>query len=96
VIQIGSGFEISIGETAALIAGLMDADIAIRCEEERLRPERSEVQRLVAATAKAEKLLGWRPEFGGREGFRRGLERTIAWFRDPANLARYRPGSYQT
>lgn len=96
VIQIGSGFEIAIGDTAALIAGLMDADITIRCEEERLRPEQSEVQRLVAATSKAERLLGWRPEFGGREGFCRGLKRTIAWFRDPANLARYRPGRYQT
>ncbi len=95
VIQTGSGFEISIGETAALIAERMGAEIEIVSEAARQRPGASEVERLIADTAKAERLLGWRPEFGGREGFVRGLERTIAWFRDPANLARYRPGTYQ-
>ncbi len=95
VIQIGSGFEISIGDTAALIAELMGVEIEIVSEAARHRPAASEVERLIADTAKAARLVGWRPRYGGREGFRRGLERTIAWFHDPANLARYRPGSYQ-
>ena len=95
VIQIGSGFEISIGDTAALIAELMGVEIEIKSEAARHRPAASEVERLIADTAKAARLVGWQPRYGGREGFRRGLERTIAWFRDPANLARYRPGSYQ-
>lgn len=95
VINIGSGFEISIGDTARLIADLMDADIEIDTDEARLRPDKSEVERLYADISKAQNLLGWQPDHGGRDGFARGLEQTIAWFRDPANLARYQPGTYQ-
>lgn len=94
VINVATGHEISIGELAALIAGLMHADIEIETEGRRLRPQASEVERLCGANAKAARLLGWQPEYGGREGLRRGLEETIAWLADPANLARYRPGAY--
>ena len=93
--NIGSGFEISIGDTAKLIADTMGARIDIECDEQRLRPDASEVERLFAGTAKAEKLMRWRPAFGGRDGFRRGLEETIAWFRDPQNLRRYKIDGYQ-
>ena len=95
VINIGSGFEISIGDTARLIAEHLGRPVDIACAAERLRPPESEVERLYAGLAKAERLLGWRPPYGGLEGFRRGLDRTLAWFADPANRARYRPG-YQT
>jgi len=60
----------------------------------RLRPQSSEVERLWADNAKARRLLGWEPEFGGREGLRRGLEKTVAWFRDERNLRLYRPAEY--
>ena len=56
----------------------------------RLRPDRSEVERLCASTDKARRLLNWAPEFGGLAGFRRGLARTVDWFKEPANLARYK------
>ncbi|WP_372400680.1 SDR family NAD(P)-dependent oxidoreductase (plasmid) [Azospirillum sp. HJ39] len=91
-INLGSGFEISIGETASLIAGIMGRDMAVGTEAARLRPAASEVERLFADTAKASRLLGWSPVHGGRDGFRRGLERTIDWFSDPANRAFYRNG----
>lgn len=94
VTNIGSGFEISIGDTARLIAGVMGAEIEITCDQDRLRPEASEVERLFAGTARAEALMGWAPQYGGLEGFRRGLAETADWFRDPANLARYKPHRY--
>jgi NAD dependent epimerase/dehydratase len=94
VINTGSGFEISIGETAHLIAELMDAEVELIRFEERVRPPASEVERLFAGIARAETALGWKPEYGGRDGFMRGLERTIAWFREPVNLVRYNAARY--
>jgi dTDP-glucose 4,6-dehydratase len=94
VINIGCGYEISIGDTAHLIAELMDTDIEIELETQRVRPEKSEVERLCAGYAKAKSLLGWEPTHRGRDGLRRGLSETIAWFRDPANLARYKADIY--
>lgn len=94
VINIGSNFEISIGDTAALIAETMGAEIDIVCEEDRLRPDNSEVERLLSSNEKAKMLLGWSPEYGGREGFRKGLEETIAWFTRPENLAGYKADIY--
>lgn len=94
VINTGSGFEISIGDTAALIAEVMNVEIEVKQAGERVRPENSEVERLFASIAKAERLLGWTPNYAGRDGFRRGLVETAAWFSDPANLSRYKPGRY--
>ena len=94
VINAASQFEISIGDTAALIAEVMNAQVEILTDEQRLRPEASEVNRLFGDNTRLRQLTGWQPAYGGREGFRRGLERTAEWFSDPANLARYRPGTY--
>jgi NAD dependent epimerase/dehydratase len=94
VVNIGSNFEISIEDTARLIADVMAAEVDIVADEARLRPENSEVERLWADNSKAEQLFGWRPAYGGREGFRRGLAETAEWFQDPANLARYKVNRY--
>jgi len=94
VINIGSNYEVSIGETAKLIADVMNAEIEIVCDEERLRPAKSEVERLWADNTKAAELLGWRPGYGDREGLRRGLKETADWFCKGENLARYRVGQY--
>jgi dTDP-glucose 4,6-dehydratase len=94
VINIGSGFEISIGDTAQMIAELMDAKIEIEHDDVRVRPERSEVDRLWASNDKAQQLLGWSPRFGGVEGLRMGLEQTISWFTRNENLSRYRTSVY--
>jgi dTDP-glucose 4,6-dehydratase len=93
-VNIGSGFEVGIGDTARLIAEVMGAEVTIRQDDQRLRPERSEVERLFAANALARELTGWTPTHGGLDGFRRGLEKTVAWFREPANFAAYKPFAY--
>ena len=80
VINLGSNFEISIGDTAQVIAKVMDVQIELITDDQRLRPEKSEVERLWASNAKALDLLGWQPAFGGRDGFIRGLTETVAWF----------------
>jgi NAD dependent epimerase/dehydratase len=94
VINIGSNFEISIGDTARVIADAMGVEIEIVTDEQRLRPEKSEVDRLWAANEKAARLLDWQPGYGGVEGFRRGIAETVAWFREPANLAAYKAEIY--
>jgi dTDP-glucose 4,6-dehydratase len=94
VINLGSNFEISIGDTAHSIAEAMGSTIEIITDEQRLRPEKSEVERLWASNIKARELLGWQPQYGGRDGFMRGLTETIAWFREPANLSAYKAEIY--
>lgn len=94
VINIGSNFEVSIGDTVNLIADIMGVEIEVETEQARLRPEKSEVERLWAANAKASELTGWVPEYAGVEGFRRGLAETIAWFSEPGNLRNYKIGIY--
>jgi NAD dependent epimerase/dehydratase len=94
VINIGSNFEISIQQTVETIAELMGASVEILSDDSRLRPEKSEVERLWASNEKAARMLNWRPEFGGLEGFRRGLMQTIPWFQKPENLAMYKTDIY--
>jgi len=94
VVNLGSGFEVSIGDVARTIAEAMDVEIAIEVDSQRLRPENSEVERLLADNSKAKSLLKWTPEFSGRGGLSRGLARTIEWFTDPANLSRFKSQIY--
>ncbi|HZX31786.1 MAG TPA: GDP-mannose 4,6-dehydratase, partial [Rhodocyclaceae bacterium] len=94
VTNVGSSFEISVGDTAALIAEVMGKEVEIVCDEQRLRPEKSEVERLFASREKAKERMGWEPQYGGRDGFARGLAETVAWFAEPANLARYKADIY--
>lgn len=94
VINLGSNYEISIGDAAIAIASVMGAAIEIDTDDQRLRPAKSEVERLWASNAKAMELLGWEPRYGGIEGFRRGLSETVAWFTEPTNLISYKPDIY--
>lgn len=94
VVNFGSNFEISIGETVSLIAEVMAAHVEIESDEDRLRPAKSEVERLWADNRKANELFGWSPSYGGRDGFERGLKETINWFTQPMNLASYKAGLY--
>ena len=94
VINFGSNFEISIGDTARLIAETMCVDIEIVTDEARLRPENSEVERLWANNTKARQLFGWQPRYSGREGLKRGLAETVEWFAQPEHLSRYKSDIY--
>ena len=94
VFNAASNFEISIGDTASLIAEVMNVELEIITDEQRLRPQGSEVNRLFGDNRRLRELTGWQPTYGGLEGFRRGLTCTAEWFSDPANLACYRPSGY--
>ena len=94
VINLGSNYEISVGDTVRLIADVMDKKIEIITDEVRLRPEKSEVERLWADNTKAKELLNWQPNYGGLEGFKRGLTETITWFSQPGNVSSYKANVY--
>lgn len=94
VINLGSNFEISIGDTAQTIADVMGAEIEIITDGQRLRPERSEVERLWASNEKAQELLGWSPKYGRLDGFLCGLKETVAWFANSTNRSGYKSEIY--
>jgi dTDP-glucose 4,6-dehydratase len=94
VVNLGSSFEISIGDTVSMIAENMNAIVEVTSSVERLRPEKSEVERLWADNTKAYELFGWQPTYSGRDGFSRGLTETIAWFKQPENLRLYKSDIY--
>jgi NAD dependent epimerase/dehydratase len=87
-VNLGTGREISIGDLVKLVGRLMGREIQVSVQSERVRPEKSEVERLIADNRKAERLLGWRPEVG----LEQGLERTIDWLR--SHLGRYKVGAH--
>ena len=94
VINLGSNFEISIFDTAQIIAEIMNTRINITSSDERLRPKNSEVERLWADNSKAKELFGWNPEYSEIGGLKRGLTATIQWFSKPENLRKYKSGVY--
>ncbi len=94
VINLGSGFEISIEDTVKMIGEVMGKPVSVELDPARLRPEKSEVDRLWSDNSKAKKLIGWEPQYGGLEGFRRGLGETASWFSNPENVKLYKFHSY--
>ena len=94
VINLGSNFEISIKETALLISEVMGKEINIIEDDLRLRPKKSEVDRLFASNEKAKKLLKWKPKYSGLEGFKKGLEETCKWFSLKENRSLYKSSLY--
>jgi len=87
VFNLGTGDEWSVRDILASIAGILDASPEIREDASRLRPEKSEVLRLVSDNSRARAKFGWSPTYTGREGLQRGLEKTTLWFRE--NLEGY-------
>jgi len=87
-INLGTGQEISISDLASMIVRITGKDLPIISENERVRPERSEVERLCADNTKARELLGWQPDFT----LEAGLTRTIEWIKE--NNERYRSSVY--
>ena len=73
----------------SVILELMNCEIEVEPEDERIRPNKSEVQRLYVSNEKIISLTKWHPKYGGLDGFKKGLEITIDWFKDPNNLKLY-------
>ncbi|MBU2628353.1 MAG: NAD-dependent 4,6-dehydratase LegB [Proteobacteria bacterium] len=94
VINLGTGFDISIKDTVDIILRLMSSNMEIETEPQRIRPEKSEVNRLCSDNTKAKDLLDWKPKFSGKKGLEKGLEKTIEWFSKKENLAGYKTDIY--
>lgn len=90
VVNIGSNYEISIGDTLSLISELMNKPIEIKVDQQRIRPEKSEVSRLWCDNRKIRNLTGFEPLFT----LRQGLEKTIQWFTSSDNLSKYKANIY--
>ncbi|MFD7613987.1 SDR family NAD(P)-dependent oxidoreductase [Streptomyces sp. NPDC059828] len=86
----GTGGEISVGDLVRLIGKVMDTDLDVQEDEQRIRPPASEVMRLVADASRLREATGWAPE----SDLEQGLLKTVEFFRDPANLARYKTDIY--
>jgi len=89
-VNIGSNFEISVGDTLNIIKELMDGDVKFVTDEQRIRPEKSEVFRLWCDNTQIEELTGFQPQVDIREG----LQRTIDWFTSEGRLSQYKAGIY--
>jgi NAD dependent epimerase/dehydratase len=89
-VNIGSNFEISVEDTLNLIKELMESDVEFITDEQRLRPDKSEVFRLWCDNTLMEELTGFKPQIDIREG----LKRTVDWIVRPENLKKYKAGSY--
>jgi NAD dependent epimerase/dehydratase len=89
-VNIGSGLEITIGDLAQRIIDIVGTEAVIVSDEVRLRPEKSEVERLLAANALIRELAGWQSSVSLDEG----LMRTVEWFREDVNRSRYRSDRY--
>ena len=94
VINLGSGFEVSIGDTFKYIREIMNSDAKLCLEQKRVRPDTSEVDRLLSCNLKARKLLNWQPEYLGIDGFKRGLKKTIDWLTSAKNIEKYKADIY--
>lgn len=90
VVNIGSNFEISVGDTLNLIKKIMNSDVEFIVDQQRLRPEKSEVNRLWCDNSKIKKLCGFEPLYS----IEKGLEKTVEWFTDPQNLKFYKTDIY--
>lgn len=88
VINAGSNYEITVGDTVKKIIDIIGKDVKIICDEERLRPEKSEVNRLWADNTKIKELTDWTPNYS----IDRGLEETIKWIKE--NMKYYKPDIY--
>ncbi len=89
-INIGSNFEISVGDTLNMIKEIMGSEVKFITDNQRVRPEKSEVHRLWCDNTKIKSLTGFEPKYNLREG----LTKTIEWFADKENLKKYKADIY--
>ena len=94
VLNVANNFEISIGDLALLIAEVMNVEIKIDTDKDRIRPDNSEVNRLFGDYSLINSLTGWKPNFMGLEGLKSGLKLTAEWFSKPENLIFYKANEY--
>ena len=94
VLNLGTGWEVSVEGIIDLLAELTGHQPEIAVEEARLRPRGSEVERLLSDNSKAKRLLGWEPRYVGESGFREGLKLTLEWLEKELVAGRVKPEAY--
>ena len=92
--NLGTGHEISIKEIVKMVSDILNKKLVIVKDNKRIRPKKSEVDRLVASNLRGKKLLKWKPKFSGQEGFKRGLEQTIEWFENNLDQKNFKTKIY--
>ena len=90
IINIGSGFEVSIKELVRKISKIIGYRIDIKKDFKRVRPKKSEVNRLFANNKKAKKILNWSPKLNKKSDFENSLKKTIEWFSNEENINQYK------
>jgi len=94
VINLGTGSHFTIKETLKMISKILKKNIKVSVDKKRIRPKKSEVDRLLSKNKKAQRILNWKPKYSGKKGFYKALEITINWFKDPKNLKLYKSDTY--
>ena len=94
VINIGNSFEISIKDILTIMKKNFSFEFEVIIDKNRIRGNNTEVKRLFASNRKAKNLLGWSTKYSGRDGFIKGLDKTISWFKKDNNLKYYNSNIY--
>lgn len=94
IINIGSGYEISIKEIFHLMTKVLNKKKNLIIEQRRLRPSKSEVLRLVCDSKKLVKLTKWKAKNSGKKNFVKGLTKTIEWYKNEENLTEFKSNIY--
>jgi len=94
VINLGSGYDFSMQEVLLIIENILNKKLKVNVDQNRIRPEKSEVNHLLSNNTKAKKLLNWEPQFKGKKGFEEGIRKTIEWFGKKENLSLYKSNIY--
>ena len=93
--NVGSGKEISIKNLIEkIISKSSSKKIEIKKDKKRVRPKKSEVNRLISSNKKAKNILKWSPKYSGKKGFQKGILETVEWFRNSQNLKYYKSDLY--
>lgn len=93
-LNIGSNFEISIKDIVNEISKISEKKIKIKLDKNRLRPKKSEVDRLFASNKKVKKILKWKPKYNGLKGFKLALKETYQWYKKEENFQHFKTKIY--
>lgn len=93
-IQLGTGIDFSMRETFEHIKRIIGKNVVVKTDKDRMRPKMSEVNRLISSNKKAKKILKWSPKYSGKNGFFKGLKKTVEWFENSKNLSQYQSKLY--
>ena len=94
VFNIGSKFEIDIQSTFNIISKIINPNAEILYDYQRIRPEKSEVERLFCDNSKALEILDWKPIYNNELNFSKGIVKTINWYKDKKNISKFNDIGY--